>query len=87
MAAVGPEGTEREKNKLTRGTPTKITLFRADSRMRAAVVTASEILCGVAPGGSEPVTKRYKCPTDDGRFVVSRVHVCAKASIATKSNY
>jgi len=69
MAAMEPK-----KTKFTRGTPTNITLFKADSRMRAALFTDSERLRTLVLGGS--VTKRYKCPTDDGMFAVSKVHVC-----------
>jgi hypothetical protein len=44
--------------------------------MRAALYTESERLRTLVLGGS--VTNRYKCPTDDGMFAVSKVHVCEK---------
>ena len=56
-------------------------LFKADSRMRAALCIASETLRRVEGSlGSSLVAKWYSEPTDAGKFAVSSVHVCADAS-------
>lgn len=70
----------RAKGSLTLGTPTKMALFRADSRMRAALATASFTLRRVsALAGSDLVINLYRCPTEDGRLAVSKVHICQVA--------
>ena len=65
---------------LTRGTPMKMTLFNADSRISAALFTAAGISTSVSfcvPLSSKVdlVTKRYKCPTAEGRLAVSKMQV------------
>lgn len=65
---------------LTRGTPMKMTLFNADSRISAALFTAAGISTSVSfcvPLSSrvDLVTKRYKCPTAEGRLAVSKMQV------------
>lgn len=55
-------------------------LFKADSRMSAALSTASFKLRRVsALAGSDLVMNLYRCPTEDGRLAVSRLHVCQTA--------
>ena len=68
------------QGRLTRGTPMKMTLFNADSRISAALFTAAGISISVSfcvPLSSrvDLVTKRYKCPTAEGRLTVSKVQV------------
>ena len=68
------------RGRLTRGTPMKITLFNADSRIRAALFTAAWIstwvsFCVPLSSRVDLVTKRYKCPTAEGRLAVSKVQV------------
>ena len=64
-------------HRLTRGTPTKMTLFNAASRIMAALFTASVKLLRVSGRlGSVLVMNRYRCPTDAGLLVVRSVHVC-----------
>ena len=58
----------------------KMTLFNADSRISAALFTAAGISTSVSfcvPLSSriDLVTKRYKCPTAEGRLPVSKVQV------------
>ena len=64
---------------LTRGTPTKMTLFNADSRINAALFTAagmlSSVFCVPLFSRVSLVTNRYKCPTAEGRLAVSNVQV------------
>lgn len=68
------------QNKLTRGTPTKITLFSAASRIRAALRTASVTLDrDFGSSGSFRVAKRYRCPSVVGRLTVRSVHVYSKS--------
>lgn len=65
-----------ERQRLTRGTPTKIVLFNADSRIIAALFTAFGTSKEARlPSFSKVVTKRYKCPRADGLLAVNRVHV------------
>ena len=60
----------------TRGTPTKMVLLSAASRMRAALRTASAVLSREPwTLGSERVANRYKCPIDVGTFAVNNVQV------------
>ena len=58
----------------------KMTLFNADSRISAALFTAAGIsisvsFCVPLSLRVDLVTKRYKCPTAEGRLAVSKVHV------------
>lgn len=60
----------------TRGTPTKMVLLSAASRMKAALRTASAMLSREPwTLGSERVANRYKCPIDVGTFAVNNVQV------------
>ena len=62
--------------RLTRGTPTKMQLFSADSRISAALSRASDrARREEALSGSSRVAKRYKCPIVGGAFAVRSVHV------------
>lgn len=69
--------TTRRAPSLTRGTPTKMTLFSAASRIIAALSTASLKFRRVSTElGSLLVMNLYRWPTADGRLTVRRVHVC-----------
>jgi len=60
----------------TLGTPTKMALLSADSRMTAALFAASAALVRVSASmGFDLVTNRYKYSTAEGRFVVNSVQV------------
>lgn len=61
----------------TLGTPTKMLLFNADSRISAAFWTASARLRRVAASSASfLVTNLYRWPTEDGAFTVRSVQVC-----------